>query len=74
MVAKVKVMVEKVKENNYLEEVNDYYDMKNRIGDLLIDNQFDLNEENKTKTERLKETINKVFSELDKYREKHSKK
>ena len=67
-------MIEKIKENNYLEEMNDFYDTKNKIGDLIIDHQYDPNKENKSNTERVKETIEKIFSELDKYREKHSKK
>jgi len=55
-----------------MEEMNDYYDLKNRVGNIIIDNQYDPNTK-LSDTERLKETMHKVFEELDKYREKHSK-
>lgn len=57
-----------------MEEINDYYETKNKIGDLIISHHYDLNEENKTDSERMKVLYLKVFAELDKYREKHGKK
>ena len=56
-----------------MKEINDYYDMKNKIGDIIIEHQYEPNMK-LNNTERLKEVMYKVFSEIDKYREKHSKK
>ena len=56
------------------QEINDYYDTKNKIGDLIIEHHYGFNKENKTNSERVKELYFKVFAELDKYREKHGKK
>ena len=61
-------------EGSYLEEINDYYETKNRIGDLIIEHHYGFNKENKTNSEKVKELYFKVFAELDKYREKHGKK
>ena len=56
-----------------MEEMHDYYDLKSIIGNIIIDNQYDPNTK-LSDTERVKETMHKVFEELDKYREKHGKK
>ena len=60
-------------EDSYLKEIHDYYDMKNKVGDIMIEHQYEPNMK-LSDTERLKEVISKIFSEIDKYREKHSKK
>ena len=56
------------------QEINDYYDTKNKIGDLIIEHHYGFNKENKTDSEKVKELYFKVFEELDKYRDKHGKK
>ena len=56
-----------------MEEMHDYYDLKSRVGNIIIDNQYTPNMK-LSDTERVKETMHKVFEELDKYRKKHSKK
>ena len=60
-------------EDSYLKEIHDYYDMKNKVGDIMIEHQYEPNMK-LSDTERLKEVMHKIFSEIDKYREKHSKK
>ena len=57
-----------------MNEINDYYETKNKIGDLIIEHHYGFNKENKTNSEKVKELYFKVFAELDKYREKHGKK
>lgn len=57
-----------------MEEINDYYETKNNIGDLIIEHHYKCKLENKTNSEKVKELYVKVFAELDKYREKHGKK
>ena len=62
-------MVEKIKENNFLEEINDYYDMKNKVGSIIIDHHYDDSEESGSK--RLKKVLDLVFEQLKGYRKKH---
>ena len=57
-----------------MEEINDYYDIKNNIGDILINHHYDQNVENKSNTDRVMETMEKIFTELEKYRNKYVKK
>ena len=57
-------------ENSYLKEIHDYYDMKNKVGDIMIEHQYEPNMK-LSDTERLKEVMYKVFSEIDNYRKKH---
>ena len=57
-----------------MEEINDFYDTKNKIGDFLISHHYSNNTENKSHTDRVMETLHKIWGELDKYRKKHVKK
>ena len=59
--------------DSYLEEMDDYYAMKNKVGDIMIEHQYEPNMK-LSDTERLKEVMHKIFSEIDKYREKYGKK
>ena len=47
-----------------MDEVNDYYDTKNKIGDLIIEHHYGFNKENKTDSEKIKELYFKVFEEF----------
>ena len=54
-----------------MEEINDLYHLKDKIGDFLISHHYSDNAENKSNTDMLMETLRKIFDELDKYRDKH---
>ena len=58
-----------------MEEINDLYHLKDKIGDFLIEHHYDtrVNSEKESNTERLMETLNKMWDALDEYRDKHIK-
>ena len=53
-----------------MEEINDLYHLKDKIGDFLITHHYS-EAENKSNTEMVMETLHKIWDELDKYRDKH---
>ena len=56
-----------------MEEIKDLYHLKDKIGDFLISHHYDtrVNSEKESNTDRVMETLNKIWDELDKYRDKH---
>ena len=57
-----------------MEEINDFYDMKNEIGNLIIQHHYSFNSENVSDSRKVQILYEKIFKELDRYREKHANK